>query len=409
MKYIVMLGDGMSDYRSDFLNNKTPLEVAKKPVMDFFAQNGETGLVKTVPDDLKPGSDVANLSVMGYDPYVYYTGRSPLEAMSMGIKLDDTDMAFRCNLVCVSDEADYKDKTMLDYSSDEITSEESAELIKTLNEELPKRFPKFANEFKLYSGISYRHCLVWNKPSGKMSFTPPHDITERKVTDYLPQGNGTVDIFEFMKASFEILSNHPVNKSRIERGLKPANSMWIWGEGKRPALKTYKELYGINGAVVSAVDLIKGIAVCAELEVIEVPGATGNINTNFKGKGEAALKALLDGKDFVYIHVEAADESGHRCEVDNKVKSIEKIDSEILAPITQKLKEANEDYAVLLLPDHPTPLTLRTHTRDAVPYVLYTNKQELKPHANCYNEFEISKENYVENGHELIKKLFSIK
>lgn len=409
MKYIVMLGDGMADYRLAELGNKTPLEYACKPTMDMLAKKGETGLVKTVPDNLKPGSDVANLSVMGYDPDIYYTGRSPLEAASIGIDIKDTDMVFRCNLVTLSDEDDYCDKTMVDYSSDEITTEESARLIETLNRELPKYFSEFNSEYQLYKGISYRHCLVWNFPKGKMEFTPPHDITTRKVTDYLPKGDGTDFILKMMKASYEILKNDPVNLDRIERGLRPANSMWIWGEGKKPALKSYNELFGVKGAVVSAVDLIKGIGKLAGLDVIEVEGATGNVHTNFKGKFEAARDTLLNGNDFVYIHVEAADESGHRFEIDNKIKSIELIDSEILKPLIDSLDSAKEDYAILLLPDHPTPLSIRTHSRDAVPYVLYSSKTVLEHNAKAYNEYDVDRSNVEIHGHNLIKRLFSVK
>ncbi len=399
----------MADYRLEVLGNKSPLEAANKPVMDMLAQNGECGFVKTVPDNLKPGSDVANLSVMGYDPDVYYTGRSPLEAASIGIDINEKDIVFRCNLVTVSEEEDYTEKTMIDYSSDEISTEESRRLIESLNRELPKYFPEFNAEYSLYSGISYRHCLVWHTPNGAMEFTPPHDITTRKVTEYLPKGDGTDFIYKMMKASYEILKNDPVNVDRIKRGLRPANSMWIWGEGKKPALKSYKELFGVNGAVVSAVDLIKGIGTLAGLDVIEVEGATGNVHTNFKGKCDAAIKTLLDGNDFVYIHVEAADESGHRFEIENKVKSIEKIDSEVLKPLIDALEGAGEDYAILLLPDHPTPLSIRTHSRDAVPYVLYCNKEKLSPNASSYNEFDIDKNNLTEKGHLLINKLFSIK
>ena len=408
MKYIVMLGDGMADYKIESLGGKTPLEVANKPTMDFLARHGETGMVKTVPDGMKPASDVANLSVMGYDPLKYYSGRSPLEAVSMGIEMSDTDMAFRCNLVSLGDEPDYASKTMVDYSSDEITTPESRELIAALNRELPKYFPAFGTEYELFAGISYRHCLIWHKPRGDFSFTPPHDISGKCVKDYTPKGSGTPQIFEIMKKSYEILSAHPVNLARKAKGLRPANSMWIWGEGKKPALTPYKELYGVDGAVVSAVDLIKGIGILAGLEVLDVEGATGNINTNFKGKGEAALKSLLDGKDFVYIHVEAADESGHRFELENKIKAIEKIDSEILAPILEGLKRAREDYAVLLLPDHPTPLSTRTHARDPVPFVLYTSVKDLSPSAPAYNEFDVSQTNFVPVGCELIKKLFAV-
>lgn len=371
MKYIVFLGDGMADYPCEDLNGKTPLELAKKPNMDYFAQHGVCGTAKTVPDGMKPGSDTANLSVMGYAPEIYYTGRSPLEAVSVGVPLDDTDITFRANLVTLSDEENYADKTMIDYSSDEITTPEATTLINDLAKELN------TDILKLYPGFSYRHILVWK--NGKLTFnlTPPHDISDKKVTDYLPKGENADVLLDMMKKSHEFLKNHPVNKDRIARGLRPANSLWIWGEGKKAVLKPFSELYGVSGAVVSAVDLIKGIGLSAKMECPDIEGATGNINTNFDGKAQTAIK-LLENHDMVYIHLEAPDECGHRHEVDNKIRSIELIDEKIIAPVIAAMKEKGEDYRVLLMPDHPTPLSLRTHVSDPVPFVLYDSTKDEK-------------------------------
>ncbi len=365
MKYIVVLGDGMADYKVDELGGKTPLEAANKPNIDYMCAHGEIGLVKNVPESLSPGSDVANLSAFGYDPFKYYSGRSPLEAVSMGIDIKESDIIFRCNIVTVSDEENYLDKRIIDHSADEITTEEAREIMKTVAE-------MFDNEFlKFYPGISYRHALVWDKGPYDFNLTPPHDILERNLAEYLPKGEGADILTEMTIKSYEVLKNHPVNLKRIERGLKPANSIWIWGEGKKPALSSFKEKYGIDGSVISAVDLIKGIAICAGLESIDVEGATGNVHTNFKGKADAAINVLENGKDFVYIHMEAPDECGHRHEIENKVKSIELIDEKVVGYIKDELDKKGIDYKMLILPDHPTPLALRTHTRDAVPYIIF--------------------------------------
>ena len=293
MKYIVVLGDGMADYPVDELSGKTPLECAKKPNIDYMAAHGEVGLVKNVPETLSPGSDVANLAAMGYDPLKYYSGRSPLEAVSVGVNMKDTDIIFRCNLVTVTDEEKYEDKTITDHSADEITTEEARELIKAVND-------AFANEkFSFYPGVSYRHIMVWDKGPLDFTLTPPHDILERNVKDYMPKGEGSEYIYDMMVKSYDILNNHPINLDRAKRGLKKANSIWIWGEGKKPLLSDFKEKYGLSGAVISAVDLIKGIGMCANLEIIEVEGATGNIHTNFDGKAKAALDALERDNDYL--------------------------------------------------------------------------------------------------------------
>ncbi|MCX7841604.1 MAG: cofactor-independent phosphoglycerate mutase [Clostridia bacterium] len=397
MKYIVILGDGMADYPLEQLDNKTPLQYAKKPNMDFLAKHGEIGLVKTIPDGIPPGSDAANLSVMGYNPEIYYTGRSPLEAVSMGIELSDTDVTFRCNLVTLSDEEDYSQKTMLDYSSDEISSEEAGQLIREVNK-------YFKNEtISFYPGISYRHCMVWVYGPQGFKLTPPHDILERKISQYLPQGEHSAALIEMMVKSHSFLKDHPVNKARIERGLKPANSIWLWGEGKKPSIPSFYEKFGIKGSVISAVDLIKGIGLCSGLKSIDVEGATGNIHTNFIGKAKAALKELEEGQDFVYVHIEAPDECGHRFEIENKVKSIELIDDQVVGTILKGI-EKYDDYKVLILPDHPTPLSLRTHTSDPVPYIIYRKNFERVSGVQGYDEFQAKSTGvFIEQGYNLME------
>ena len=368
MKYVVILGDGWADYPSKELGGRTPLEVADKPNIDDLCKRGKLGLVKTVPDGMKPGSDVANLSMMGYAPDKYYTGRSPLEALSIGIDLKDSDVAIRCNLVTLSDEENYADKTMLDYSAGEISTEEARQLIEYLQQNLGDEYIDF------YTGVSYRHCLVAHNAETGTDFTPPHDISDKKITQYLPKGEYGDIFLDIMTDSYNLLKDHPVNKKRIERGLKPANSIWLWGEGTRPQLTPFEEKYGIKGAVISAVDLIKGIGTGAQMKVINVEGATGTYKTNFKGKAEAAIDALKDGYDYVYIHMEAPDECGHQGDVDNKVKSIELIDSIVVKYVKEQLDLMNEDYKILIAPDHPTPLSLKTHTSDPVPFIIYAHK-----------------------------------
>ncbi len=398
MKYIVVLCDGAADTPVAELGGKTPLEVAKKPNIDNLASMGEMGIVTTVPANLPPGSDVANLAVFGYDPQKYYTGRSPLEAMSMGVHLELTDTTFRTNVVTLSDEENYEDKTMVDYSSDEITTEESSQLIAAVNDALK------TNEYEFFSGISYRHLMVWHNKKNEFSLTPPHDISDKKIKEYLPKDETLLDL---MKKSHEILKNHPVNLKRVERGLNPANSIWIWGNGTKPNLNTYSEKFKIKGTVVSAVDLIKGIGVCAGLDVVDVIGATGNVHTNFDGKAKAAIDALRNGADFVYVHLEAPDEAGHRHEIENKVKAIELIDEKIVAPILKALNEDNEDFAMLIMPDHPTPLAIKTHTSDPVPYIIYKSGNENKASKRSYTEAEAKKSGFVvKDGYTLINKLF---
>ncbi len=372
MKYVVVLYDGMADYPVPVLDGKTPMMVAKKPNLDYLAQRAEVGLVRTVAEGLKPGSDVANMSVMGFDPMKYYTGRSPLEAASIGIDMKKTDVSLRCNLVTLSeDDKPYEEKTIEDYCADDISTEEAEEIIKTIEEEL-------GNEvFKFYPGVSYRHCLIWDNGTtdlGKM--TPPHDITGKVITDYLSASENAKPLIEMMKKSYDILKDHPVNIARKAKGKRPANSIWLWGEGTRPAFSSFEEVTGIKGGVVSAVDLIKGIGGCAEMEVAEVEGATGYIDTNFEGKAEAGLD-ILKRNDLVYIHFEATDECGHRNEPENKVRAIEMIDERVLPILFEGLK-VYDDYKIMVLPDHPTPIVTRTHASDPVPYLIYHKNEEIE-------------------------------
>ena len=396
MKYVVILGDGMADVRTEMLGNKTPLEKANNPYMNMLAEKGEVGMCKTVPDDLPPGSDVANLSVMGYDPHKYYTGRSPLEAASMGVEMTPDDTSFRTNLVTLSDDKEYRNKKMVDYSSGEITTAESRELMKFINEKLGDEVRSF------FGGISYRHLLRWRGVDKIFKLTPPHDISGKVIGDYLPDSEILLGL---MEKSYDLLKDHPINIDRIKRGLNPANSIWVWGQGKKPQLKPFKELYNIDGAVISAVDLVKGIAVCADMESIDVEGATGNVDSNFSGKAQAALEALKE-KDFVYIHMEAPDECGHRFEADNKVLSIELIDKEVVGPVYEELKKRGEDFSILIMPDHPTPLTIGTHTADPVPYAIYRSNNE----KNCgikYTEEEAKKGGFIKDGYTIMKKFIN--
>lgn len=397
MKYIVVLIDGAADTPVPELGNQTPLEVAKKPHIDGLAAKGKMGMAITVPGNLPPGSDVANLSVFGYDPQKYYTGRSPLEAASIGVPLELTDTTFRANLVTLSDEEDYSAKTMVDYSSDEISTEEAEQLIQAVNDVLK------TEEYEFFRGISYRHLMVWHNKENNFSLTPPHDISDRVVGEYLPKDE---TILSLMKKSYDILKNHPVNLARMEKGLHPANSLWIWGNGTKPALDTYQARFGIRGAVISAVDLIKGIGRCAELEVIEVPGATGTVHSNFDGKAEAAIDALKNGADFIYLHMEGADEAGHRKEIENKVKTIELIDQKIVAPLLAYFKESGEDYHMLVMPDHPTPLAIRTHTSDPIPYLLYKSEAEENHGKRPYTEAAATATGIVQpHAHLLMEEL----
>lgn len=397
MKYAVLLCDGMADLPREDLTGKTPMGTAKKPNMDKLARVSEVGLVKTVIDTLKPGSDVANLSVLGYDPSVYYSGRSPLEAGSIGIDMKPTDVSFRCNLVTLSDEEKYEDKTIIDYCAGDISTEEAAELIRYIQEKMGNE------EFSFYSGVSYRHCLIWDNGTLDVgTLTPPHDITGKKITEYLGINQNGEKLLDMMKRSYDLLREHPVNKKRIEKGLRPANSIWLWGEGVRKDLMPFEKKYGLKGAMISAVDLLKGIGKFTEMEVINVPGTTGYIDTNFEGKAQAAIDTLKKGNDFVYIHVEAPDECGHRFEIENKVRSIELIDELILGPILKAFE--GEDIKILICPDHPTPLALKTHTNAPVPYLIYDSRKE-KEGVEVFSEENAEKTgNYISVGHTLMER-----
>lgn len=397
MKYITILVDGMADYEIKHLDNKTPLEVANIPTITEMAQKGEIGLVQTVPIGMSPGSDTANLSVMSYAPEIYHTGRSPLEAASMGVELLKTDVTFRCNLVTVSEEEPYEEKIMLDHSSGEITTEEARELILDIRGQLETEFIKY------YPGVSYRHLIVWDKGPFDYILTPPHDILEKEIKDYLPKGPNKDILFSMMKKSHELLKKHPINIARKEKGLNPANSIWIWGEGKKPKLDSFKSKFGLNGAVISAVDLINGIGILAGLKPIEVKGATGTINTNFKGKADAAIKTLLQGNDFVYIHIEAPDECSHQGDLDGKIKSIEIIDEKIVNPVKKAMEDAGEDFRVLLLPDHRTPIKIRTHSSEPVPYVIYDSRVNNNDPQNDFTEKSATESgNFYDAGEKLM-------
>lgn len=398
MKYFVMLCDGMADYPVDELGGKTPLETAKTPVMDRLAENAEVGLVKTVTDGMKPGSDVANLSVLGYDPGIYYTGRSPLEAGSIGIDMKNTDVALRCNLVTLSDEPVYEDKTMVDYCAGDIPTADAKILIDYLGDNLN------GDEFRLYSGVSYRHCLIWDNGTLDIgTLTPPHDITGKPVRDFIPKHKNAAKLYDLMKKSYELLKDHPLNRQRIENGLRPANSMWLWGEGRRAELDDFKEKYGLSGSIISAVDLLKGIGKFAGMNVVNVDGATGYIDTDFTGKANAAIEEFRNGQDLVYVHVEAPDECGHRHEIGNKLRSIELIDEFILGPVVKYLSKAG-DFKVLVTPDHPTPLSLMTHTNDPVPFLIYDSTAPKTGVKDGFSENTAKQTGvFVEKGYTLMK------
>jgi 2,3-bisphosphoglycerate-independent phosphoglycerate mutase len=400
MKYLIVLADGAADLPVEQLGGKTPLQAASKPHIDQLTETAEIGMVQTVPAGMPPGSDVANLAVMGYNPARYYTGRSPLEAASIGVDLKPTDVAFRCNLVTLSAESDYAAKTMIDYSSDEISTPEARELL----EAIAAAFN--SEQFSFYAGFSYRHLLVWHEGRLELELTPPHDISDRVIGPYLPRGAGADLLLDFMQRSQAILSAHCVNHSRIARGLRPANSIWLWGQGKKPQIDGFATKYHLRGTVISAVDLIKGLGICAGLEVVNVPGATGNVHTNFRGKAAAALEAFRAGSDFVYLHFEAPDEAGHRGELDNKIKSIEKIDSEVLGMILPELAKIDSDYAIMILPDHPTPLSIKTHTGAPVPYLIYRSQAGQAPTtARTYDEATAQASGiFIANGYQLIDR-----
>lgn len=400
MKYVVVLGDGMADKPVEELDNKTPLEYAQTPVMDKMAAKSEIGLAYTIPEGMKPGSDTANLAVLGYYPRKYYTGRSPLEALSIGVPMKDTDIALRCNIVTLSEEEEnYADKRILDHSSGEISTEEADVLIQAVKD-------AFQNEeFQFYTGTSYRHLLIWNKGE-VLEFTQPHDVLGQVIGQYLPERE---EFRRMMEKSYEILNNHPVNLKRAEKGLNKANSLWFWGAGTKPCLSSFEEKTGKKGAMISAVDLLKGIAVGADMKVIEVPGANGSLHTNYEGKAQAAIDVLTkDDYDFVYIHLEAPDEMGHQGSVEKKVKSIEYLDGRVIGAVKKGLEDAGVDFRMLIMPDHPTPIWCRTHTSDPVPYMLYDSTADLG-NGLLYTEKEAEKSGIEEReGYRLIEKLLQI-
>lgn len=400
MKYIVVLGDGMADEPIAELSGKTPLAYAKTPNLDRLSKLSEIGMVHTIPEGMKPGSDTANLSVMGYDPVKYYSGRSPLEALSIGVPMKDTDIALRCNIVTISeDDIPFAEKTIIDHSSSEISTEDCAVLLQEVAKEL-------ANEtYQFYVGTSYRHCLIWDKGQ-VVELTPPHDVLGRVIGQYLPKDEV---LYRMMERSYEILVNHPINIERKKKGLNPANCCWFWGAGTKPMLSSFEAKTGKKGMMVSAVDLLKGIAVGAGMGVALVEGANGGLHTNYEGKVEAAVKAVTqDGYDFTYIHVEAPDEMGHQGSVERKVQAIEYLDTRVIGPVVEKMEAAGEDFRLLVLPDHPTPISVRTHTSDNVPYMLYDSTAPLKGSLNYNEEDGRASGNLVPVGHKLIDHFLQI-
>ena len=400
MKYIVMLGDGMADEPIEALGGKTPLEYADTPVLDAYAAGSEIGMAVTIPEGMSPGSDTANLSVIGYNPREYYTGRSPLEALSIGVPMKDTDVALRCNIVTLSQEEEipYEQRTIIDHSSDEISTEDAAVLLKAAAEAL-------GNEtYQFYVGTSYRHCLIWANGS-VVPLTPPHDVLGQVIGAYLPKDE---ILRKMQEKSYEILSRHPLNIERVKKGLNPANSLWFWGAGTKPALSSFYEKYHKRGVMISAVDLLKGIAVGAGIDNKTVPGANGGLNTNYEGKAQAAADALLkEGYDFAYIHLEAPDEMGHQGSVERKVQAIANMDQRILKPLREAMEASGEDYRLLVLPDHPTPIRLRTHVAEPVPYLLYDSTR-VQQHTWHYNEREAAESgNRIDRGCDLMGYLFS--
>ena len=402
MKYLVLVPDGMADEKIEALGNKTPMEAADKKTMDMLAARSTVGTVSNVPDGMVPESDTANMSILSFDPKVYSKGRSPLEAMSMGLNMEPDHVAYRCNIVTLSEEGEYDEKIMLDHSADEITTAEADELIKSLDAALGNDILRF------YTGVSYRHCILWHGGNDTYNFMRPHDILGQCIKDYLPRGEDGKVFYDLMRASWDILDRHPVNEARRARGLRPANSIWLWSPGKKPALPSFKEKWGLDAAVISAVDLIKGIGICADMKSIDVEGATGNVRTNYDGKANAAIEAFKSGIEYVYIHVEAPDECGHRAETENKVLSIELIDKKILKPVYEYLKASGDDFKIMVLPDHPTPVRLRTHTIAPVPFMIYSSKQDGEG-VSQFTEENASKTGlYVPHGSDLMKLLTEI-
>lgn len=397
MKYMIILGDGMADEPVGSLGGKTPIEYADTPTLDKLAPVSEIGLAATIPEGMKPGSDTANLAVLGYDPKRYYTGRSPLEALSIGVDMNETDVALRCNMVTLSDDSlPYEEKTILDHSSSEISTEDAAVLLQAVKDVFE------TERYHFYVGTSYRHLFIWEE-GDVVELTPPHDIPGRVIKDFLP---AEPFLREMMKKSYEILNSHPLNIERAKQGKNKANSLWFWGAGTRPALSSFYDKTGKKGAMISAVDLLKGIAVGAGLRNIEVPGATGGLDTNYEGKAEAAVKALLEeNADFVYVHVEAPDEMGHQGSLEKKVKAIEYLDKRLINVVVERMENAGEDYRLLIMPDHPTPIRVRTHVSDPVPYLLYDSRKK-QGKGLLYSEKNAREAGvFVPDGYRMIDKL----
>ena len=399
MKYVVILGDGMADEPMEELAGRTPLMAAEKPEMDALARKGQVGLTCNVPQGMKPGSDTANLSVIGYDPQKYYTGRSPLEALSIGVKMKDSDVAMRCNIVTVSENGGaYRDQVMVDHSSSEISTEDAAVLLRDVAEQLKRE------GYQFYVGTSYRHCLIWEQGQ-VVELTPPHDILEQGIGQYLPQDPV---LREMQERSYELLKEHPLNQKRKEQGLNPANSLWFWGAGTKPMLDSFEEKYGKKGMMISAVDLLKGIAKGAGMGVAQVEGANGGLHTNYEGKAQAAVDALLkEGYDFAYIHVEAPDEMGHQGSLERKIEAIQYLDARVVKPVREQLDESGEPYRLLILPDHPTPIHKRTHTADPVPYLLYDSTRAVEGPDSYSEKTAEASGIYEPHGHLLLGKLFA--
>jgi 2,3-bisphosphoglycerate-independent phosphoglycerate mutase len=402
MKYALILGDGMADYPNEKLGGLTPLAASCTPYMDILAKTGKIGLVKTVQDGFKPGSDVANLGALGYDARTCYSGRSPLEALSIGIEMADDDVAVRTNLVTLSADMSFENKTMKSYSAGEISTPEARELIRFVQQKLG------GNGFSFYAGVSYRHCLIINRGNTDMNLTPPHDISGKKIGEYLPKGSYSGVLTGFIKKSYELLRVHPINLKRMAEGKSPANAVWFWGQGTKPALEEFSKKYGKSGGMISAVDLLKGIAIGSKMKSVDVEGATGTLDTNFEGKAQAAINLLDNGTDFVMVHLEAPDECGHQGDVEGKKLAIELIDRKIIAPIYEHLKASGEAFAMLVMPDHYTPVSIMTHSREPVPFLLYSSNRRLGQN-EAYNE-QTAKESgvYYERSWDLTAEFFAL-
>jgi 2,3-bisphosphoglycerate-independent phosphoglycerate mutase len=401
VKYLIIVPDGCADRPIPSLDGRTPLEAVGLEYINELAKVSETGMVKTIPDGIPPGSDAANLSVMGFDPSVYLTGRSPLEAVSMGIEMSDTDVAFRTNLVTLEGDGAYDELIIKDHSSGDISSEESRILIELIEKELG------GGDIHFYPGVSYRHAMIVNDGRVDYDTTPPHDVLTQRVGGNLPKGEGAERIEQLMRKSYDILRDHPVNRARVEKGLNPANSIWIWGQGKKPKLPSFYDKYGIEGAVISAVDLIKGIGLCAGLRARMIPGATGTLLTNFRGKADGAIEEFKSGRDFVYIHIEAPDECSHQGDLNGKLESLEKTDKEVFKPVFEYLQGTGEAFKILIVPDHRTPIEIRTHSSEPVPFVLYESENALpRDEDKAFSESSGSKGTYYDSGCALAERFF---